>query len=88
MLSEDGQILFATEQKDAQDGAVMVQALPDGNLADYQYIDGEYIYHPLPKPEAPEPVPAPTVEERIAQLEAQNQMLTECLMEMSQIVYA
>lgn len=30
----------------------------------------------------------PTAEERISKLEAQNQMLTECLMEMSQIVYA
>ena len=26
--------------------------------------------------------------QRIAELEAQNQMLTQCLMEMSQIVYA
>lgn len=33
-------------------------------------------------------VPARTQEERIAELEAQNQMLTQCLMEMSQIVYA
>ena len=30
----------------------------------------------------------PTTEERLAKLEAQNQMLTQCLMEMSQIVYA
>lgn len=36
--------------------------------------------------EVPEPVPTP--DERIAELEAQNQVLTECLMEMSQIVYA
>ena len=36
--------------------------------------------------EAPEPVP--TQDDRIAELEAQNQMLTECLMEMSQVVYA
>lgn len=36
--------------------------------------------------EAPEPVP--TQDDRIAELEAQNQVLTECLMEMSQIVYA
>lgn len=32
--------------------------------------------------------PAPTDKERIAQLEAQNAMLTECLLEMSEIVYA
>ena len=36
--------------------------------------------------EMPEPEPSP--EERLAELEAQNQMLTQCLMEMSQIVYA
>lgn len=36
--------------------------------------------------EAPEPVPTP--DDRIAELEAQNQVLIECLMEMSQIVYA
>lgn len=38
--------------------------------------------------EANKPVPTPTPEERMAELEAQNQMLTQCLMEMSQIVYA
>ena len=36
--------------------------------------------------ELPEQEPSP--EERLAELEAQNQMLTQCLMEMSQIVYA
>ena len=34
------------------------------------------------------PAPEPSPEERLAELEAQNQMLTQCLMEMSQIVYA
>ena len=38
--------------------------------------------------EALKPVPTPTQEERMSELEAQNQMLTQCLMEMSQIVYA
>ena len=34
------------------------------------------------------PKPEPSPEERLAELEVQNQMLTQCLMEMSQIVYA
>ena len=34
------------------------------------------------------PEQEPSQEERLAELEAQNQMLTQCLMEMSQIVYA
>ena len=42
----------------------------------------------LPIPEIPVPEPEPTQEERIAELEAQNEMLISCLMEMSQIVYA
>lgn len=32
--------------------------------------------------------PAQTDAQRIAELEAQNQLLTKCLMEMSRIVYA
>ena len=34
------------------------------------------------------PESEPTPDDRIAELEAQNQVLTECLMEMSQIVYS
>ena len=42
----------------------------------------------LPIPEIPEPPHEPTVEEKIAELEAQNQMLMDCLLEMSEVVYA
>ena len=39
-------------------------------------------------PEMPVPTPEPTAEERIAELEAQNAMLMECVLEMSEVVYA
>lgn len=39
-------------------------------------------------PEIPTPEPEPTAEERIAELEAQNEMLMSCVLEMSEIVYA
>ena len=42
----------------------------------------------LPVPEIPVPTPEPTAEDRIAELEAQNAMLMECLLEMSEVVYA
>ena len=42
----------------------------------------------LERQQAEVPEPVPTSEERIAELETQNQMLIECLMEISQIVYA
>ena len=39
-------------------------------------------------PEFPTPEPEPTQEDRIAELEAQNEMLLSCVLEMSEIVYA
>ena len=51
------------------DGMPIVDEIPDGNLPDYLYIDGEFIYDPLPIPEQPEP--KPTQEERITALENQ-----------------
>ena len=39
-------------------------------------------------PKIPTPENEPTSEERIAELEAQNEMLMSCVLEMSEIVYA
>lgn len=45
-------------------------------------------FTPLEIPSIPTPEPEPTAEERIAELEAQNEMLMSCVLEMSEIVYA
>lgn len=66
-LDEDGRIVSVTEKRYAPNGAVIVDSLPDGNPADYLYVNGEYIYDPLPVPEPGEP--QPTQEERITALE-------------------
>lgn len=50
------------------DQYILVDTIPEGNLPDYLYIKGEYIYDPLPEP-APEPS-APTLEDRVGSLEA------------------
>lgn len=34
-----------------------VDALPDGDVSDYLYVDGEYVFDPLPRPEPPTPEP-------------------------------
>ena len=34
------------------DGMPIVDALPDGDITDYLYIDNQYVYDPLPKPSA------------------------------------
>lgn len=36
------------------EGMPIVDTLPDGEPSDYLYIDGQYVYDPLPVPEEPE----------------------------------
>ena len=36
------------------DDMPIVESLPEGNLPDYQYINNEFIYNPLPKEEVKE----------------------------------
>ena len=77
-LAEDGRILSATFPQYAPEDAVIVDVLPEGNIADYLYINNEYIYEPLPVTE---------VEEKPSQLdiiEAQvtyTAMMTDTLLE-------
>lgn len=46
---------------DQLDQYILVDYIPEGNLPDYLYINGEYVYDPLPKPEQPEIIEEPTV---------------------------
>ena len=43
------------------DQFILVDTLPEGNLPDYLYIDGEYVFDPLPRPEPVEPEAEPSV---------------------------
>lgn len=53
-LSEDGRILSATFEKYASDGMPLVDVLPEGDIYEYIYQNGEYIHDPLPKQEEDE----------------------------------
>lgn len=55
-LSEDNRILSACKvlPNGKYDSMHIVDILPEGNIADYQYINNEYIYNPLPKVEVEE----------------------------------
>lgn len=66
-LGENGRILSATYPQFASEGNVMVEALPQGSIADYRYVEGAYLYDPISEPE-PEPA-VPTLEDRVAALE-------------------
>ena len=52
----------------------------------FLYIDGVVSEDPSFVPPEPPPEP-PSLEDQIKELQEQNQMLTDCLLEMSEIVY-
>lgn len=39
------------------DGMPIVDYLPEDDITDYLYVDGKYVYEPLPEPEQPEAEP-------------------------------
>lgn len=61
-IGEDNRILSATYEEYAVEGMPIVDALPSGetpeenDIGNYKYVDGEYVYDPLPAPPEPEPV--------------------------------
>lgn len=62
-LDKDGRILLACVCLEGFEYENVVDTLPDGNISDYKYVDGEYVYDPLPLPES-EPQPEePTTED-------------------------
>lgn len=63
-LDAEGRILSATYPKYAPRDAVTVDELPDGNLNDYRYVDGDFVYDPLPEPEPEQPA-EPTPNESV-----------------------
>lgn len=77
-LAEDGRILSVTYEKYAPTNAVIVETFPDGNVYDYRYVNGEYVYEPIPAPEVEE---VPTDAERIAELEEALAMLLNGVVE-------
>lgn len=63
-LYEDGRIHSAgvVLPNGNYDGIPIVDTLPDGNLPDYLYVNGEYVYDPLPEPDQPEQPEQPETE--------------------------
>lgn len=56
-LDETGRVLSATYPQYAPKDAVLVDVLPDGDISDYIYRDGEFIIDPIPKEEEAEEQP-------------------------------
>ena len=45
-LDQENRIQYASYAQDAYGEMVFVESLPKGNLSDYKYINGEYVYDP------------------------------------------
>ena len=60
-LDTDNRILSACVCLEGIEYENVVETLPDGDISDYKYVDGKYIYEPLPEPE-PKPT-EPTADE-------------------------
>lgn len=77
-IDENGRILSVTYEEFASDGMPIVEELLDADMADYRYIDNEYVYDPIDKPEL-EDIPT-----QLDYIEAQvtyTAMMTDTLLE-------
>lgn len=57
-LDNDGRILSVTYEQFASPGMPIVDSIPDGNVNNWKFVDGQYVYDPLPVP--PQPTPEPS----------------------------
>lgn len=73
-LADDGHILSASFHNEfSPTDAILVDELPEGNVSDYRFTDGECVYDPIPAEEPAEP--KASNEERITELEEALAML-------------
>lgn len=52
-LAEDYRVMSATYAQYGEPEDPVVDELPDGNICEYKYIDGTFVYDPRNKPEKP-----------------------------------
>ena len=77
-LAEDGRVLSVTFEKYASVDAVIVEALPDGDISNYRYVNGGFVYDPVPEPVVDE---TPTQLDRIEAQVTYTAMMTDTLLE-------
>ena len=77
-LNEENRILSVTFDEFAPIDQPRVDKLPSGNIADYKYIDGEFVHDPLPLVEV---IEEPTQMDRIEAQVTYTAMMTDTLLE-------
>lgn len=79
-LNTDNRILSAcVVLPSTPDTMPRVDSLPDGDINDYLFVNGEYLFDPVPKPEPPEP--EPTDYDRLEAQVTYTAMMTDTLLE-------
>ena len=77
-LDENGRILCATYEEYAFKGNIIVEELPEGDIHNYLYIDGEYVFDPVEtEPEEDIPSQLDTIEAQVFY----TAMMTDTLLE-------
>ena len=77
-LAEDGRVLSVTYSEYAPGAAPRVTELPEGDLYEYIFKDGDFVYDPLP---VEAPVEAPSQLDIIEAQVAYTAMITGTLLE-------
>lgn len=77
-LADDGRILSITLDKYGASFNPRVESFPEGNTYEYRYVDGEFIYDPLP---IEEEKPTPTILERFEAQLLYTALMTDTLLE-------
>lgn len=87
LLNEENRICMVTvdRQNEEQFEFAFSSDFRFSDIVNWKIIDGELIYDELIIPEPPK---KPTAEEQLAELKSQNKLLMQCIMEMSEIIYA
>lgn len=50
-LADDGRILSVTYEQYAAPGQPIVDALPEGDINDWLFVNNQFVYDPLPRPD-------------------------------------
>ena len=80
-LSGDNRILSACKvlPDGNYSGMPIVETLPDGDITDYRYVSGQYVYDPEPEEPSTEPEPSGSLEERMNAVESDVASLTAAI---------
>lgn len=76
-LGQDGRVLSAAIQETAPCGAIVTAELPEGDIAQYRYLEGVFVYDPLPQQDQQ----IPTQLDRIEAQLVYTAMMTDTLLE-------